>query len=171
MAQRELLIDAYNVMFAHGRLGPLLRRDREQAREQFLVLVAQRVPADGTACYVVFDATRDPVEPTAQAGSRRGGHPGLHVVFARETADVWIQKRIREHPDPTSIAVVTADREILETARAYRAGSIRVSEFLQLPRPLRKRRRQDRATEKPEHESERQIEQWRRLFEDRRKDE
>jgi predicted RNA-binding protein with PIN domain len=93
------------------------------------------------------------------------------VVFARETADVWIQKRIREHPDPTSITVVTADREILETARAYRAGSIRVSEFLQLPRPSRKRRRQERTAEKPDHQSERQIEEWRRLFEEPREDE
>lgn len=168
MAEREILIDAYNVMFAHGRLGPLLRRDLERARAEFLVLVAERVPAAGTVCFVVFDATREPAAPAAPEAAPRASRPNVRTVFARDSADAWIQRRIREHARPASVAVVTADREILATARAHGAGTIRVADFLQLPRPPRRRRGEPRPPEKPERESARQLEEWLRLFSGRR---
>ena len=171
MARRELLIDAYNVMFAHPRLGPLLRRDLERAREEFLVLVAQRLPVDGTLGIVVFDATRDPAVPTTTGRVRRANSHGVQVVFARESADAWIQQRIREHTDPACLTVVTADREILETARAHGAGSMRVTEFLQVASRRRKRMREIRSSEKPEHQSARELDEWRRLFEKPREEE
>ena len=171
MARREVLIDAYNVMFAHPRLGPLLRRSLEQAREEFLILVAQRLPGDGTLGVVVFDATRDPSPPTTKGRTGRATHRGLQVVFARESADAWIQKRIREHDDPASLTIVTADREILETARAHGSATMRVSEFLQLANRRQKRMREIRASEKPEHQSTREIDEWRRLFEKPREEE
>ena len=165
MARRELLIDAYNVMFAHPRLGPLLRRDLERAREEFLVLVSQRLPADGTLGVVVFDATREPSPPADRGRAGRASRHGLQVVFARESADAWIQQRIREHDDPASLTIVTADRVILETARAHGAASMRVSDFLQIASRRQRRMREIRSTEKPEHQSSREIDEWRRLFE------
>jgi len=84
--RRELLIDAYNVIYADPRLNPVMRQDVERAREEFLALVAARIPADGSQTYVVFDAMRDP-RPTTETGrthkeyrrgiQRRDKHTGL----------------------------------------------------------------------------------------------
>ena len=171
MARREMLIDAYNVMFAHPRPGPLLRRDLERARDEFLILVSQRLPADGTLGVVVFDATREPSPPTDTGRTGRASRHGLQIVFARDSADAWIQQRIREHSDPASLTVVTADREILETARAHGSATLRVSEFLQIASRRQKRMREIRSAEKPEHLSAREIDEWRRLFEKPRDEE
>lgn len=169
--RRELLIDAYNVIYADPRLGPLVRRDAERAREEFLALVAQRVPADGTATVVVFDAMRDPAPPTQTGRTNREYTRGLHVVYARETADTWIRERIRNHADPRLITVVTSDREILATVQAHGAGVLRVSEFLRLAARRHRRTREIRDAEKPEHTSRREIEEWERLFGEPRDDE
>jgi predicted RNA-binding protein with PIN domain len=171
MARREFLIDAYNVMFAHPQLGPLLRRDLERARREFLALVAMRIPADGTTGIVVFDATRDPRPVTETGRTGRESQHGLQVVFARDSADAWIQDRIRQHAEPGSLTIVTADREILATAQAHGAGTLRVSEFLQLAARRNARARQLRQTEKPEHTSARELEEWERLFRERREEE
>ena len=163
--RRELLIDAFNVMFAHPRLGPLLRRDLQAARQEFLVLVNQNRPADATRVYVVFDAHRDP-GPPGEANSQYSG--SVHVVFARETADTWIQRRVRAHPEPQQLTVVTSDREILDTVKAYGARHLRVSEFLRLPARRRAaRQRQAGADDKPASSSRREIEDLEKLFEER----
>ncbi len=167
--RRELLIDAFNVMFAHARLGPLLRRDLESARQEFLVLVNQNRPRDATRVYVVFDAHRDP-GPAAEAG--RGDHysGSVHVVFARETADAWIQRHIRAHPEPRRLTVVTSDRAILATVKAYGAHHLRVSEFLRLPARRRAARERPSDDDKPVSSSRREIEDLEKLFEERGED-
>lgn len=165
--RREILVDAFNVIFAHPSLGPLVRRDAERAREEFLALVAARQPGDARRTWVVFDAHRDPGPRTETGRTGGGSRHGLHVVFARESADTWIQNRIREHSEPAQVTVVTSDRAILETARAHGATILRVAEFLQLPARRRQRLREIRESEKPEHQSAREIEEWRKLFEDR----
>jgi len=162
-ARREMLIDAFNVIFAHPRLGPLVRRDPERAREEFLVLVAGRVPADGSRVVVVFDAHRDP-GPVARRG-RVGANQrhGVEAVFATETADTWIRERIRNAGDARTITVVTSDREILDTARAHSCTILRVSDFLQLgTRAAKPRREPD--SDKPGRSSAREIAEWERLF-------
>jgi predicted RNA-binding protein with PIN domain len=171
MPRRELLIDAYNVMFADPRLGPLVRRDAEAARREFLALVEQRRPADGSRVVVVFDAHRNPGPPTTAGRVGRDYAHGVHVVFATETADAWIQARMRGHRDPGSLAVVTSDREILATAQAHGCRIVRVSEFLQLRERRTRRARQVRDREKPEHLSAREVEEWERLFGERNEDE
>lgn len=151
-------------MFAHPHIGPLVRRDLQRAREEFLALVAQRQPADGSRTIVVFDSTRDPAPPTTLG--RVGGtyHRGVYLVFARDSADAWIQQHIRTHEEPAALTIVTSDREILDTARAHGSAIQRVADFLSLPSRRHGRARELRQTEKPEHQSKRQIEEWERLF-------
>ena len=169
--RREILIDAYNVIFADARLGPLVRRDAEAAREQFLALVVQRLPADGSRGIVVFDAARDP-RPTTETGRTNTSYArGLQIVYARETADTWIREHIRNHSDASQVTVVTSDREILETARAHGAAILRVSEFLQLAARRHERARDRRDSEKPQHTSRKEIEEMEKLFEEPRSDE
>lgn len=169
--RREFLIDAYNVMFAHPKIGPLVRRDLAAARDEFLALCVQRLPADGSLGVVVFDAMRDPRPATETGRTGRERQRGLQVVYARESADAWIQEHVRTHPDPGLLTVVTSDREILETVRAHGANVLRVSEFLQLANRRQARMRAIRDTEKPEQPSKREIEEMRRLFEEREKEE
>ncbi len=162
-ARRELLIDAFNVIFAHPRLGPLVRRDAERAREEFLVLVAGRVSTGGGRVVVVFDAHRD---PGPVAGKGRVGaiqRHGVEAVFAAETADTWIREHIRSAEDARSITVVTSDREILDTARAHHCTILRVSDFLQLgTRSAKSRHEPD--SDKPVRSSAREIAEWEQLF-------
>lgn len=171
-ARRELLIDAYNVIYAHPKFGPLVRRDPEQAREQFLEYVQAHRPSDSSRVTVVFDAHRDPGGSSAAGRRNRAYSSAVHVVFAPETADVWIQRRVREAPQPSQITVVTSDREILETVRAHGAQRLAVSQFLQLRRKRRTRIADLRAqSDKPDSMSKRELEEWQKLFEERSDDE
>ena len=168
-ARREILIDAYNVIYADPRLGPLVRRDAARARDEFLALVAARLPPDGSLGVVVFDAMREPRPPTETGRTGRQRQHGLQVVFARESADTWIQNRIRDHPEPAALTIVTSDNAILATARAHGAGILRVSDFLQLAARRQARLREIRSSEKPAHQSARELEEWERLFGERRR--
>lgn len=170
-ARRELLIDAYNVIFAHPKLGPLVRRDPERARQQFLEYVQAHRPSDSSRVTVVFDAHRDPAGASDAGRRNRAYSSAVHVVFARETADAWIQRRVREASQPSRITVVTSDREILETVRAHGAHRLPVSDFLQLRRKRSARARDLRAsTDKPDSMSKRELQEWQKLFEERPED-
>jgi predicted RNA-binding protein with PIN domain len=171
-ARRELLIDAYNVLYAEPRFNVLMRRDVEQARAEFVAWVAVRAPATGAAVYVVFDAMRDP-PPVTQVGRVTPVtlQRGIHVVYARESADTWIRTRMRTHAEPALLTVVTSDREILATAQAFGCGIQRVSEFLQLGAKQKRQVRDLRQSEKPAHQSKRELEEWTRLFEEPRDEE
>ena len=171
--RRELLIDAFNVIFAHPQLGPLVRRDPTAAREAFLVFVRQNRPVDATRVYVVFDAHRDK-GPAVETGRQDSSYSsGVHAVFATETADVWIQRRLRTHPDPALVTVITSDNAIIATVKAYGARLLRVKEFLHLPerRKTGGSTAAGRATEKPERVTRRELEEWERLFGERRDNE
>lgn len=168
--RREILIDAYNVMFAHPHLGPLLRRDLERARDEFLALVARLRPADATRVVVVFDAQRNPSPITAVGRTSESYRNSIHVVYARGSADAWIMRRIREDESPGALTIVTSDREILDAARAHGAGIRRVSEFLELPQKRRARLRRIRESEKPDRSSPGELAEWERLFGEPRDD-
>lgn len=169
IARRELLIDAYNVIFAHPHLGPLVRRRPEEARNRFLEYVQANRPVDSSRVTVVFDAHRDPGSPSEPGRQNRAYSSTVHVIFARETADVWIQRRVRNATHPARITVVTSDREILATVRACGAQHLAVSKFLGLRRKRRARTTRD-ADEKPDSMSARELEEWERLFEERTDD-
>jgi len=166
---RQVLIDAYNVMFAHPKIGPLVRRNNASAREEFLALVAANRPAGATHIYVVFDAHRSPAPNTETGRTGPSYDRGLHIIFATETADVWIQNRVRQAADPKDITVVTSDREILATVTAHKAAILRVSEFLKL-RTRSSRRISSQLPDKPSHMSNKQLAQWEKLFSEKRQD-
>jgi predicted RNA-binding protein with PIN domain len=160
---REYLIDAYNVIFAHPKLGPLARQDVARARDEFLALVSQIRPADASRVVVVFDAHRDPA-PATETGVRNRAHArGLLVVYAPESADTWIREHVRSHAHPQQLTVVTSDREILATAKAYGAAMQRAREFLRIP--VKRQPRPAPGTEPAPHLSKRELAEWERLFE------
>lgn len=104
------LIDGFNLLHAAVLRG----RDRREwwgpaARERVLALV-RRLEAPGAEVIVVFDGRRPPDEPETHDAT------GPQVVFAA-SADDWLVRAVRQAPDPSRIAVVTADRQVAERAR------------------------------------------------------
>lgn len=110
---RVWLVDGYNVLHA----GVLRGRDRAQwwsadRRRQLLERV-ERFDCRDAEVWVVFDGSDDPAERDAESGSSR-------CVFA-PCADDWLVDRVRRDPDPSRIAVVTADRQV--AGRAHHGGA------------------------------------------------
>lgn|SRR5690606_38877324 len=101
------LVDGFNLLHAAVLRGRD-RRDwwRASARERVLALV-RRLEAPGAEVIVVFDGQRPPDEPERT-------HP--QVVFAA-SADEWLIRAVRQAPDPSRIALVTADRQLADRAR------------------------------------------------------
>jgi uncharacterized protein len=87
-----VLIDAYNVVGAWGKLAKLRDRgDMEGARGALVEEVAEFSSVRGWCCEVVFDAQ-------GNAGAvRRESVAGVGIVFTgSENADSWIERRVFE---------------------------------------------------------------------------
>jgi len=127
---REIwLIDGFNVIQVAARAGgqPSNREGwwREPARTALLErsgCLADPEVDPGTEVWVVFDGPHPPPEPLV-SGCARG-------VFA-PSADDWILERLRAHPDPAGVRVVTADRPLAERARHRGAVVVGPHEFLE----------------------------------------
>jgi len=122
------LVDGFNVIQVAARAGgqPSNREGwwREPARRALLErsgCLADPEVDPGTEVWVVFDGPHPPPEPLV-AGCARG-------VFA-PSADDWILERLRAHPDPGGVRVVTADRPLAERARHRGAVVVGPHEFL-----------------------------------------
>jgi len=122
------LVDGFNVIQVAARAGgqPSTREGwwREPARTALLEragCLADPTVDPGTEVWVVFDGPRPLPEPLV-AGCARG-------VFA-PSADAWILERLRTHPDPRGVRVVTADRPLAERARRRGAVVVGPHEFL-----------------------------------------
>jgi predicted RNA-binding protein with PIN domain len=125
----------------------------------------------GFAVTVVFDAMRNPRPVTEVGRTDMQTKGGVRIVYARASADAWIRERMQSHAEPALVTVVTSDREILASATAAGCASMRVTEFLQLDAGRKKKARDLRDSEKPQHQSKRQLAEWERLFGNRPDDE
>lgn len=125
---RIWLVDGYNVLHA----GVLRGRDRRgwwkaPGQERLLALAATFDDPEAEI-WVIFDRRpdlSDTDEPSLPAGSR------VRLVYA-ESADDWVVRRVRRAEDPSSLAVVTADRQV--QGRARHAGGHVVSPLAFLAR-------------------------------------
>ena len=121
------LVDGFNVLHA----GVLHGRDRADwwsaPRRAELLALAHRFDDASVEIWVVFDGPRAGVPPDpATAGAKPGG---VHEVFA-PSADEWLVDRVRTCPDPSQLAVVTADRRLAGRARHRGARVVAPREFL-----------------------------------------
>jgi hypothetical protein len=115
------LVDGFNLLHAAVLRG----RDRREwwrapARARVLELV-RRFDDPAAELVVVFDGRRPPGEPDEAPD-------GPRVVFAN-SADEWMLAALRSVPDPTRVAVVTADRQLAERARHRGAHVVGPSAF------------------------------------------
>lgn len=122
MSNERWLVDGFNVLHA-GVLRGADRRGwwREEVRARLLERVAGFEDA-AAELWVVFDGP-GPVA-SAEAESQRP-----RVVFA-PSADEWLLDAVRETPDPASVVVVTADRQLADRARHRGARVVSPRAFL-----------------------------------------
>jgi len=122
MSDERWLVDGFNVLHA----GVLRGKDRRGWwREEVRARLLERVAAfeDGAAeLWVVFDGPG----PGADA-ERDSQRP--RVVFAH-SADEWLLAAVRDTPDPASVVVVTADRQLADRARHRGARVVSPRAFL-----------------------------------------
>lgn len=124
---RTWLVDGFNVLNV-----ALLRGEsrhgfwRAEARGRLLELAealagARGPPHPAAEVVVVFDGPR-PAASEEQGAAR--------LVFAA-SADAWLLRAVREAPDPSEVAVVTADRKLADRARHRGARVVEPGLFLE----------------------------------------
>lgn len=120
MSRHRLIVDGYNVMYAHPEYGPLARSDIDTARARLVGDIATLASADDRVT-VVFDGGGNP---------HSDGVPhhigGLTVLFspAGTTADTVIEalaQRAREREE--EVMVITSDHA---TRDVVRSGSVSI---------------------------------------------
>jgi predicted RNA-binding protein with PIN domain len=114
------LVDGYNVLHAVVLGGKDRSRWWTGSRRRELLERASGFDAD-VEIWIVFDG---PDDSGAVADER-----GPHCVFA-DSADAWLVERVRRAEDPTSIAVVTSDRQVAGRARGRGARIVSPQDFL-----------------------------------------
>jgi len=121
-AARVWLVDGFNVLHA-GLLGDGQRHEWwTSPHREHLLERAGSFCAPHAEIWVVFDGGR-PAED-------RGDELRVRSVFA-PSADDWIVKRVRAHPDAAEIAVVTGDHQVGGRVRHRGAHVVSPRRFLQ----------------------------------------
>jgi len=114
-ARRRLLVDGNNVV---GSRPDGWWRDRPGAARRLVAELIALAARTGDRVTVVFDGR--PV-----AGLGEGTHDGVHVAYARragrDAGDDRIVEEVARDDDPSSLTVVTSDRELAQRARALGA--------------------------------------------------
>ena len=123
-----LLIDGYNVLFAHqpdcARVGP-----SDRSRDELVGFVDRYCAATRQKARIYFDPGRG----SGGSGLRRKYAQGRVEVIHLEagaTADDAIRFAVASEPDRTAYRVVTTDREIVNAVRKRRFETITSEEFL-----------------------------------------
>lgn len=117
-----LIVDGYNVIFQWEELKALAREDIAAAREKLILILSDFTGFTKLETILVFDGYRVPGNP----GESRP-RDGLTVVYTREreSADLYIQRCIREKGGKKKTAVVTSDGII--QLFALKSGVLRIS--------------------------------------------
>jgi nicotinic acid mononucleotide adenylyltransferase/predicted RNA-binding protein with PIN domain len=114
-ARRRLLVDGNNVI---GSRPDGWWRDRRGAARKLVAELAAHAARSGDQFMVVFDGRPVP-------GMAEGGHNGVHVAYAtragRNAGDDRIVEEIARDEHPSSLTVITSDRELARRARALGA--------------------------------------------------
>lgn len=116
----HLLVDGYNLLGAFGALFGRL----DSARDELLRDLAAYRHRKNHPITVVFDGWREGLST-----EQREFRSGIEVIYSKrgEKADQVIQRLVRRYG--ADCAVVTSDREIVNTARSHGAFVLGAQEF------------------------------------------
>ena len=117
-----IIVDGYNLIFAHGELKELARENLSLARERLKDMLSNYCGFTKAELVLVFDGFRTPGNP----GSREDYH-NIHVAFTKdgETADAYIERLSYEIGRNYNVRVITSDNLI--RLSALRSGVLRTS--------------------------------------------
>lgn len=152
------IFDGYNLIGRGGALG--LSLEQEDKEERLLrLLSAYRSRRRSRQRYlVVFDGDYGRLA----LGPRKTTRGGVTVEWAvGESADALIVRRVRRSANPRQVEVVTSDGEILRQVGQSGGRGVRSEVFLA---DMKKALGESPATEKPQHISEQEVEEWLELF-------
>ncbi|MCR5283130.1 MAG: TetM/TetW/TetO/TetS family tetracycline resistance ribosomal protection protein [Lachnospiraceae bacterium] len=135
-----LLVDGYNLLFAHEELSKLARDNLDAARGRLLDLLSDYQGTESGRMIVVFDAYK-----TEGGRVHKQEYHNIEVVFTKEqqTADMYIEKTVHEMGKKARVSVVTSDG--LEQIVAGAKGALLVSsrEFLRRMEEQKQRIREE----------------------------
>ncbi|MEW6554578.1 MAG: NYN domain-containing protein [Actinomycetota bacterium] len=116
---KALLVDGYNLIYAHPRLADAMRHDQEKARQDLVrELSSLANPGRYDLVVVVFDAAgSDQAEPVAQRSE------GMTVVFTRrrQSADAFIEGLARRLLPGNEVVVASSDRMLANLVGGFGA--------------------------------------------------
>ncbi len=111
------IVDGYNLLFSSTFKEWIRKTDFHSARSHLIAFVRSYLPA---RVIIVFDGREEFPQIEIEG-----------VVFTRgESADEYIKRFVRNHPNPSQVTVVSNDRSIQGFARSMGARVMGVSEFL-----------------------------------------
>ena len=138
---KALLVDGYNLIYAHPALSGLLKSDLGAAREGLLRELAPLASPDAyDLVMVVFDAARYGGAETAWEERE-----GLTVVFTRrrQTADSFIEAAARRMVTAGEVVVATSDRLLRGVVEGFGAKGLDGGSLFFLASEERERMREE----------------------------
>ncbi len=159
---QKIIIDAYNLLHADPSLAEMADRNLEGARTRLISRLMPYIRAKMVNVTLVFDG-RIPMPPAAPSPSQR-----LKIIFSAhpESADDLIIKLTDRERSPKSLIVISSDNQVAHAASARGARVLSSSDFWKLthkPGP-----REKGEVEKPEGVSPQEMDDWIRLFKERK---
>ncbi len=119
---KALLVDGYNLIYAHPELALTVKKDHEAAREGLLKKLSPLASPDYyELVMVVFDAAASSqAQPVVQE------REGMSVIFTsrKQSADTFIERVVRRLVPGNEVLVATSDRVLLDVVRGFGAGTI-----------------------------------------------
>jgi predicted RNA-binding protein with PIN domain len=162
MTVKKVIVDGYNLIYAHPELGERVRTDARRAREILITILAEYVRARKVKVTLVFDSRLSRAAPVISLP------PRLEVVFSRSglSADELIVKMMESERQPRSMTVVSSDyKDIGRVAKSLGIQVLPAQSFWR--EILKEKKRGEKKGEKPTSVSEKEVEYWLEEFEGR----
>jgi predicted RNA-binding protein with PIN domain len=138
---KALLVDAYNLIYAHPELAPAMQREQEEAREG---LIRELSPLSSPDYFemlvIVFDAAGS-IQP--EPVLRESG--GITVVFTRrgQSADDFIEGLARRLLPAHEVTVASSDRTLVGLVGGFGARTVPGPSLLELAKEAQLATRED----------------------------
>lgn len=123
----HLVIDGYSLLHRMPEAKPYLGSNLQLARQILLRSIEPVAGLYAPRTTVVFDGRENAVDRTHD-------NAAVHVVFtdAGQTADLCIEVMVHDDENPSSVMVVTSDREEINTVLAAGGQVMSCREFIDL---------------------------------------
>lgn len=119
--------DGYNILHAWPAFHELLEENLEVARNQLIEQMAEYRSLSKNRITVVFDAHKVKGQP-----QKRERYKGVEIIYTKplETADLYIEKQMKDRPADYRVMVVSNDSMIQQIILGRGGIRVTVQEFM-----------------------------------------